>query len=113
MFSDSKHTVDGYNKWLSNWIIDGWTRNGKMIKNVGLWQTLNRVLIEYTIKGFDVHIKYVPAHVGIRGNERADRLAKAAADKARRNSNLSDSQLRSRWVEDQADNIVNAILANM
>ena len=51
--------------------------------------------------------------MGIRGNERADRLAKAAADKARRNSNLSDSQLRSRWVEDQADNIVNAILANM
>ena len=51
--------------------------------------------------------------MGIHGNERADKMAKAAAKRAIRNANLSESQLQARWVEDEADAVVNAMLAAM
>ena len=113
LFSDSKLCVDAVNIWLSRWRIDGWTRDGKDLHNVALWQLLSRVLDDYKAKGIDVQFAHVPAHVGIHGNERADKLAKAAVRRAHANANLTPSQRLSRWVEDEADRIVAGITANL
>ena len=113
IFSDSKLCVDAVNIWMSRWRIDGWTRGGKRLHNVDLWKLLSRVLDEYKSKSIEVYFMHIPAHVGIYGNERADRLAKAAVRRAHANANLSPSQRLSRWVEDEADRIVAGITSNL
>jgi len=103
--------VDGVNDWMERWQIDGWTRSGRQLRNQDLWMLLARVLAQYKRRGIQVKFDHVPAHVGIRGNERADRLAKAAVERAFRNANLTSAQLQDIWLEDEADNIVFSILA--
>ena len=93
--------------------MDGWTRSGSPLRNVDLWKLLSKVLDKYQQEGIEVALLYVPAHVGVYGNERADRLAKAAARRARRNASLTREQLDERIIEDMADAIVSSVLANM
>ena len=71
--------VDGDNKWLSRWKMDGWTRNGRPLRNLDLWNLLILILDEYQEDGIEVVILHVPSHVGSIDNERADLLAKATA----------------------------------
>ena len=106
MFSDSKLCVDGVNNWMARWKIDGWTRAGHHLENDDLWRRLDRVLAGYSRKGIQVQLKHVPGHVGIYGNEKADRLAKAAVRRAHRNANLTPSQLLDKRLEAMADDIV-------
>ena len=111
--SDSMYCVNGVNKWLQRWKMDGWTRSGSPLRNVDLWKLLSKVLDKYQQEGIEVALLYVPAHVGVYGNERADRLAKAAARRARRNASLTREQLDERIIEEMADAIVSSVLANM
>ena len=93
--------------------MDGWTRSGSPLRNVDLWKLLSKVLDKYQQEGIEVALLYVPAHVGVYGNERADRLAKAAARRARRNASLTREQLDERNLEDMADAIVASVFVNM
>ena len=52
----------------------------------------------------------MPAHVGMLCNERADRLAAAAARRAHRNSVLSASEREERHLESLADALVASLL---
>ena len=79
VFSDSQLCVDGMNKWMDLWEADGWTRMGNRLENVDLWRVMWRVLTTLDSKNLCVKFRHIPAHVGIYGNEKADRLAKAAA----------------------------------
>ena len=98
---------------MERWQIDGWTRSGRQLRNQDLWMLLGRVLAQYKRRGIQVRFKHVPAHVGIKGNERADSLAKAAVKRAFRNANLTPSQLQDLNLEAAADNIVFSILAGL
>ena len=60
---------------MARWRADGWSRAGHNLKNQDLWELLRRVFSEYQALGYVVEVKRVPAHVGIVGNERADRLS--------------------------------------
>ncbi len=73
--SDSKYVLQGIQDWISGWKRNGW-RNaaGKPVANQDLWQRLDLLRTSVSITW-----KYVPAHTGIPGNERADAIASAFA----------------------------------
>ena len=111
IFSDSKYVVDGVNIYLDRWETDGWTRSGAPLKNADLWKLLYKTLREYAWNGYGACVKHVPAHVGIYGNEKADRLAKAAMKRAHHNRTQTPEQRLDRLLDDMADDIVNAMLS--
>ena len=111
VFSDSQLCVDGINKWMDLWEADGWTRLGNPLENVDLWQVMRRVLTALKqTKNFQVRFQHVPAHVGIYGNERADRLAKAAANRAHLAAARTEEQRQEQALDALCDSIVAAIL---
>jgi ribonuclease HI len=74
--SDSKYVVNAIeNGWAARWRENGWKRNKKdKAVNPDLWEELLNAL-----SGHQVTMKWVPGHAGVVENERADRLAMAAA----------------------------------
>ena len=111
VFSDSQLCVDGINKWMDLWEADGWTRMGNTLENADLWQVMRRVLtaLKQTDK-FQVRFQHVPAHVVIYGNEKADRLAKAAAKRAHLAAARTEEQRQEQALDALCDSIVAAIL---
>ena len=107
--SDSRLCVDGINKWLPLWEADGWTRNGNRLENADLWRVMKRVLSALEKANLEVEFRYVPAHVGVYGNERADRLAKAAARRAHIAASRTVEQREEQLLDALADSIVAAI----
>ena len=44
LFTDSKYTKDGIEKWIYNWKKNGWkTANKQSVKNIDLWQDLDQL----------------------------------------------------------------------
>ena len=107
--SDSQNCIDGINKWLPLWEADGWTRMGHRLENAGLWKVIKRVLLALAAAGISAKFKHVPAHVGVYGNERADRLAKAAARRAHLAAARTEEQRQDQALDALADSIVAAI----
>ena len=110
--SDSRLCIDGINKWLPLWEADGWTRMGHRLENTDLWKVIKRVLSAVASRpDFSVKFNYVPAHVGVYGNERADRLANAVARRAHAAAARLREQRQEQALEALADSIVAAIMA--
>ena len=77
--TDSNYVKDGITKWIFGWIRNGWrTADKKPVKNADLWQAL----LDAT-KRHHVDWQWVKGHAGHPENERADRLASAAAEAMR------------------------------
>lgn len=73
--TDSTYVRDGITKWIHNWKRNGWkTAAKKPVKNVDLWQKLDGALARHRVEWH-----WVRGHAGHPENERADRLAGAAA----------------------------------
>lgn len=72
IYSDSMYSIDCITKWAYSWKNNGWSRKGKEIKNLEIIKIAHRLYEE--IKNH-VNIKHVKAHVGVEGNELADRMA--------------------------------------
>jgi len=75
IFTDSKYVLLGVTDWIYNWKKNNWLNKKKeQIKNKTLWLELDR------LNGFhSIEWKWVKAHNGDPGNERADYLASQAA----------------------------------
>jgi ribonuclease HI len=72
--TDSMYLKDGITKWIHGWKKKGWkTADKKPVKNVDLWQRLEKAIAEH-----DVSWHWVRGHAGHVENERADALARAA-----------------------------------
>ncbi|SFR98202.1 ribonuclease HI [Sphingomonas jatrophae] len=80
LMTDSRYVMDGLTKWIHGWRKNGWkTADKKPVKNAELWQALLAASAPHRIEW-----QWVKGHAGHPDNERADRLASAAADAARR-----------------------------
>lgn len=77
--TDSMYVRDGITRWIHQWKRNGWrTAAKKPVKNAELWQRLDAAL-----SGHEVEWRWVRGHAGHAENERADALARTAAERAR------------------------------
>lgn len=76
LFTDSTYVRDGITKWIHGWKKNGWkTAAKKAVKNVDLWQRLDSAAEQHFVDW-----QWVKGHAGHPENERADDLARAAAE---------------------------------
>jgi len=72
-YLDSEYVRKGIIEWMPGWKARGWKTAAKQpVKNVDLWQQLDRLLAD-SPHHIDWH--WVKGHAGDPGNERADALA--------------------------------------
>ena len=72
--TDSQYVKEGLSKWLPQWEARGWkTADKKPVKNVDLWQRLQKAM-----KPHKVELRWVRGHDGHAENERVDQLARSA-----------------------------------
>lgn len=72
----SSHPVAGFESWFPKWSANGFrTANGQSVKNAELIRYLAALLYAREQAGPKAVFKHVRGHVGIEGNECADRLA--------------------------------------
>ena len=72
LHTDSQYLRRGITEWIENWKARGWrTADGKPVKNVDLWQRLEKAMAPHVINWH-----WVRGHSGDPMNERADRLAR-------------------------------------
>ncbi|MDD3529623.1 MAG: ribonuclease HI [Gallionellaceae bacterium] len=78
--TDSQYVHKGIREWLPGWKRKGWrTSSGQAVKNRDLWEALDFLATEHQVEWH-----WVRGHAGHPENERADALANAGVDKARR-----------------------------
>lgn len=76
LHTDSTYVKDGLTKWIHGWKRNGWkTAAKKPVKNKDLWQALDEACARHEIEWV-----WVKGHAGDKGNERADTLAREAAE---------------------------------
>lgn len=79
LYTDSQYVRNGIMSWIKGWKKNGWkTADKKPVKNVELWQQLDRALGEHKITWH-----WVKGHAGHDLNERADELAREGLAEAR------------------------------
>jgi len=82
LYTDSEYLRRGITEWLPRWNRCGWrTASGKPVKNRDLWERLDELLRRH-----EVEWHWVEGHAGDPLNERADRLARAAIRRLKRES---------------------------
>lgn len=78
LYSDSSYVLQGLQKWMPGWKKKGWVRmeggRKKPIKNVELWQELDRLIAMHSM-GYH----HVRGHSGHPENERCDVMAVEAS----------------------------------
>ncbi|EJE4557640.1 viroplasmin family protein [Vibrio parahaemolyticus] len=72
IFCDSKYSIDCITKWASGWEKKGWTKSGGEIKNLDIIKPAYSL---YQDISSQITIHHVNGHVGIEGNELADRMS--------------------------------------
>ncbi|EPW1047971.1 ribonuclease HI [Vibrio parahaemolyticus] len=72
IFCDSKYSIDCITKWASGWEKKGWTKSGGEIKNLDIIKPAYAIYQEISSQ---ITIHHVNGHVGIEGNELADRMS--------------------------------------
>jgi ribonuclease HI len=70
IYTDSQYLHAGASRWIRSWRKNGWkTSQGRVLKNVDLWQELDTVMAPYVITWFKVE-----GHAGVSMNVAADNL---------------------------------------
>lgn len=80
VYTDSRYVRDGITGWIKRWKQNGWKTAARTpVRNADLWQALDACLNNHSVDWF-----WIRGHAGHPENERADRLARAAARQAAR-----------------------------
>ena len=76
IYTDSGYALKGATSWIKNWKVNGWqTKEKGDVQNSDLWKELDKVM-----EGRELTWQQVGGHIGLPGNERADKIATAFAD---------------------------------
>ncbi len=82
IYCDSKYSIDCITKWASGWEKKGWTKSGGEIKNLDI---IKPAYALYQELASQITIHHVNGHVGIEGNELADRMSIVAISSKEQN----------------------------
>jgi ribonuclease HI len=78
VYTDSQYVQKGISEWLHDWKRRGWrTADKKPVKNVDLWQQLDRLASAHRVAWH-----WVKGHSGHPENERADALANRGVEQS-------------------------------
>ena len=72
IFCDSKYSIQCVTRWAADWERKGWTKKGGVIRNLDL---IKEMFALYQSIEDKVQVLHVNGHVGIEGNELADRMS--------------------------------------
>lgn len=77
LYTDSQYIVNAINKgWLKGWKAKNWKRKDGELKNIDLWQELDKLLSLHTVT-----FNWVKGHADNKYNNRCDELAVIQRDK--------------------------------
>lgn len=80
IYTDSQYVMKGMNEWIHGWKARGWKTSAKEpVKNVDLWQALDKECARHELKWH-----WVKGHAGHAENERADALARRGVEQNRK-----------------------------
>jgi iron complex transport system ATP-binding protein len=80
VYTDSQYVQKGISEWIHSWKQRGWKTAGKeSVKNEDLWRRLDALAAKHTVEWH-----WIRGHNGHPENERADALARAGLEQARR-----------------------------
>ncbi|WP_261815360.1 ribonuclease H family protein [Vibrio gallicus] len=82
IFCDSKYSIDCITKWAAGWEKKGWVKSGGEIKNLDIIKPAYALYQQIASK---ITVYHVNGHVGIEGNELADRMSIVAIESAEQN----------------------------
>ena len=77
IFCDSKYSIQCVTMWAINWERRGWTKKGGEIK---ILELIKKIYALHQLLKEDVKVLHVNGHVGVEGNELADRMSILAMD---------------------------------
>ena len=78
IMTDSEYAINCITRWVNGWIKNGWiTKDGSTVSNKDFIEK-----IYYYYEKYNIKLTHVRGHVGIEPNEKADKLATKATDKA-------------------------------
>lgn len=72
IFCDSKYSIQCVTQWAVNWEKKGWKKSGGEIKNLNL---IKEIFALHQLLKDKVRVLHVNGHVGVEGNELADRMS--------------------------------------
>jgi len=81
IFCDSKYSIQCITQWAVNWQKKGWKKAGGEIKNLELIKAM--FMLYQSLKG-ELQVLHVNGHVGVEGNELADRMSILAIESRNR-----------------------------
>ena len=77
IFCDSKYSIQCVTQWAVGWEKKGWKKSGGEIKNLDL---IKKMFALYQELKSSIQVLHVNGHVGVEGNELADRMSILAMD---------------------------------
>ena len=79
LHTDSRYVIDGMTRWIGGWQRNGWKNASKKpVRNADLWHELIEAAARHRINWV-----WVKGHDGHPENERVDKLASDAAERAK------------------------------
>lgn len=89
IFCDSKYSIQCVTQWAVNWEKKGWKKPGGEIKNLELIKEM--FALHQQLKD-EIQVLHVNGHVGVEGNELADRMSIIAIEKEEADFALYDGE---------------------
>ena len=90
VFCDSKYSIQCVTQWAVNWQKKGWKKSGGEIKNLELIKEMFALHQQLKDK---IQVLHVNGHVGVEGNELADRMSIMAIEARNTAFTLYDGEL--------------------